>query len=153
MLHLTRNDPRQTEYSKISMQGSPLVHQVLSSWLGKFLCAYMQQWFIKSYLSVISCYGIICFLCVCIVFTLSGVCFTIVVSKRYPNEYKLDYIHVYLYFLQGGIKAVIWTDVFQSLVMLAGMLSILIKVHAKSIRHAQKQIQRRLPINTVSKAY
>lgn len=29
---------------------------------------------------------------------------------------------------QGGMKAVIWTDVFQSAVMIAGMLSIVIQV-------------------------
>jgi len=28
---------------------------------------------------------------------------------------------------QGGLKAVIWTDVFQALVMLAGFLSVVIK--------------------------
>ena len=32
--------------------------------------------------------------------------------------------------LQGGIKAVVWTDVFQTLIMYAGMLAILIKVRA-----------------------
>ena len=29
---------------------------------------------------------------------------------------------------KGGMRAVIWTDVFQSLVMISGMLTILIKV-------------------------
>ena len=32
--------------------------------------------------------------------------------------------------LQGGMKAVVWTDVFQTLIMYAGMLAILIKVGA-----------------------
>lgn len=27
-------------------------------------------------------------------------------------------------FIQGGLKAVIWTDVFQSVIMLAGMLTV-----------------------------
>ena len=31
-------------------------------------------------------------------------------------------------FLQGGIKAVIWADVFQCIVMYAGMLAVIIKV-------------------------
>jgi len=30
--------------------------------------------------------------------------------------------------LQGGMRAVIWTDVFQCLVMVGGMITILIKV-------------------------
>lgn len=33
-----------------------------------------------------------------------------------------------VYCPQGGIKAVIWTDVFQAAIMYAGMLAILIKV-------------------------
>ena len=36
-------------------------------------------------------------------------------------------------FFQGGIKAVIWTDVFQCGVMLAGMFAILIKVYIYKI--------------------
>ena len=33
------------------------------------------------------------------------------------------------YIFQGGMKAVIWTDVFQFLVIMAGILAILIKVN------------------------
>ena len=33
-----------------------------------------------------------------------------------------------LLFTQGGMKAVVWTDVFQSVVMIAGLLAILIQV-------------------------
>ena len=31
---------------------------------------------------------------------------------------------------QGGMKAVIWTDVFQTFIMLAGMLAVVIQVRA-----------------------
>ena len=41
--------------------------------------------------------------------------------------------HACLLALQGGIKAVIWTDVFQVFVMYAGMLAILIKVKLKGL--------------------
>ena len=33
---------------------------------------------------------------------------------------------------QGGLKAVIWTDVFQALIMLAGFLSVVIKGSANA---------------------
>ena len=33
-----------------------------------------------------------------------------------------------LLFTQGGMKAVVWTDVFQSVVMIAGLLAIMIQV-------------------------
>lgn len=39
-----------------------------------------------------------------------------------PNTDKLSI----LFYLQGGLKAVIWTDVFQSLIMIAGLIVVVI---------------------------
>lgn len=39
-----------------------------------------------------------------------------------PNTAKLNI----LFYLQGGLKAVIWTDVFQSLIMIAGLIVVVI---------------------------
>ena len=36
----------------------------------------------------------------------------------------------YVCVTQGGMKAVIWTDVFQTFIMLAGMLAVVIQVRA-----------------------
>lgn len=38
-----------------------------------------------------------------------------------------------LFLSQGGLKAVIWTDVFQCFVMFAGIFSILIKVKCAAV--------------------
>ena len=35
---------------------------------------------------------------------------------------------LFLLLSQGGMKAVVWTDVFQSVVMIAGLLAIMIQV-------------------------
>lgn len=39
-----------------------------------------------------------------------------------------DDLPAFFLLIQGGIKAVVWTDVFQFLVMLAGILTLLFKV-------------------------
>ena len=39
-----------------------------------------------------------------------------------PNTAKLSI----LFYLQGGLKAVIWTDVFQSLIMISGLIVVVI---------------------------
>ena len=48
---------------------------------------------------------------------------TVIANSAY-GRYSLI-AHVYL---QGGLKAVIWTDVFQAVIMFAGLFSVLIKV-------------------------
>ena len=44
-----------------------------------------------------------------------------------PYFERLDYGVDYFYF-QGGIRGVIWADVFQAVVLLTGLLAIIIKV-------------------------
>lgn len=41
------------------------------------------------------------------------------------------YVSGMCFFLQGGLKAVIWTDVFQTLVMFLGQLAVIIVGSAK----------------------
>ena len=35
--------------------------------------------------------------------------------------------YVFFYFIQGGMKAVLWTDVFQVVIMLGGFFAVIIK--------------------------
>ena len=45
------------------------------------------------------------------------------------NFAHMNVLHsMFCYFTQGGMKAVVWTDVFQSVVMIAGLLAIMIQV-------------------------
>ena len=62
---------------------------------------------------------------------------TIFHSNRITShkQWKLHFIFlidnfnfVMLSFFQGGMKAVIWTDVFQSSVMLAGLIAMIVQV-------------------------
>ena len=43
-----------------------------------------------------------------------------------------EWLCCYVVSLKGGMRAVIWTDVFQGLAMLAGMLTVVIKVSSTS---------------------
>jgi Na+/pantothenate symporter len=53
-------------------------------------------------------------------------------TKRKNNIYEGDYFifipNEIMIEFQGGLKAVIWVDAFQGIIMLAGILAILIKV-------------------------
>ena len=40
--------------------------------------------------------------------------------------YHVNEINIILYCHQGGLKAVIWTDVFQSMIMVAGLITVVI---------------------------
>ena len=41
--------------------------------------------------------------------------------------------NVHILYLQGGMKAVIWTDVFQAVVMFTGMMAIVIQVYVNKL--------------------
>ena len=43
--------------------------------------------------------------------------------------------NVHTLYLQGGMKAVIWTDVFQAVVMFTGMMAIVIQVYVNKFNN------------------
>ena len=57
---------------------------------------------------------------------ISWFCFN--VSRSYHSSVSMCYVHIIALIYQGGMKAVIWSDVFQTAIMLTGMLACIIQV-------------------------
>ena len=65
-----------------------------------------------------------------------------------PSPFKSAQVPWTFFFfskLQGGMKAVVWTDAFQAIIMVAGMLTVIIVVRSELLRDSETTSKTSLP--------